>query len=603
MSKVGASASASGEQEPIVCTGDKLRLPWPQATQATGKNVEMRRASVVSVERSRNLKQGSWFKYKLKLRDTDEVVETRLRHLEFQVKKVDSVDAEKKGKRVKAAASSSSSKKKSDPDNREKEKPRKRERDAIDDSNTKAKARKVDQNTTATTSRSSSSSGSTISHIMKRKGLADWAIPSHRNICAPMVGGSELAFRLLCRRYGCDLAYTPMISSARFAVDAEYRAQEFQTTPEDRPLVAHFSGNDPQQMLAAAKLVENECDAIDLNLGCPQRVAFVGHYGSFLLDDIDRPLVLDIVSTLAAKVKIPIFVKIRLLSTVEETVTLCKQLAKAGAALVAIHARHRVNLVKRDGPGARDGAAFLDQVAEVRRVVSKDVLIISNGNIREHGDIAANMELTKADGVMSAEGLLDNPAIFDEKRQDHNKIELALEYLQIAKKHPVKIKSVVFHTRRIIRDDLNAYQLMEELCACSHIDDIIEIVNKCKHYQDTQSYVFDAEKEMKAKKALEKRKHEEGKRKRYEGRMTRKAKREGKEESFYLSIGAENPTLERLQYLKSIPHEEAFASWKERHSQHCFEYHFSPDKCKRDRTCAFLHADPAYHSGDAEVFG
>ena len=38
-------------------------------------------------------------------------------------------------------------------------------------------------------------------------------LPSHQRILAPMVGGSELAFRLLCRRYGCDLAYTPMINS------------------------------------------------------------------------------------------------------------------------------------------------------------------------------------------------------------------------------------------------------------------------------------------------------------------------------------------------------------------------------------------------------
>lgn len=33
-----------------------------------------------------------------------------------------------------------------------------------------------------------------------------------------------------------------MIFSERFAVDEEYRKVEFQTTPEDRPLVAHFSG-------------------------------------------------------------------------------------------------------------------------------------------------------------------------------------------------------------------------------------------------------------------------------------------------------------------------------------------------------------------------
>lgn len=48
-------------------------------------------------------------------------------------------------------------------------------------------------------------------------------------------------------------------------------------TPEDRPLFVQFCSNDPQHLLAAARMVEKlgMCDAIDINFGCPQ----VGAWG------------------------------------------------------------------------------------------------------------------------------------------------------------------------------------------------------------------------------------------------------------------------------------------------------------------------------------
>lgn len=55
-----------------------------------------------------------------------------------------------------------------------------------------------------------------------------------------------------------------------------------------RPLFAQFCCNDAKVLLSAARYVEDTCDAVDLNFGCPQRIAKKGRYGAFLMDDLDH---------------------------------------------------------------------------------------------------------------------------------------------------------------------------------------------------------------------------------------------------------------------------------------------------------------------------
>lgn len=312
------------EDSPVCNVDDNLLIEYP----LEDKSLATFTATVLKIKKKKIEKNGSLYKYTLQLSssgksneddndDTNMIVETRLLHLKYKI--LTSID-------ISASLSS-----------RNKEEKRKLFADCNPKSTKKSKK-----------SEGANSSGNNDSN-------EGYPMPNCKYILAPMVGGSELAFRLLCRRYAVTLAYTPMMSSDRFCVDEEYRKQEFQTTSEDRPLVAHFSANDPSTLLKAAKLVQDKCDAIDLNLGCPQRIAHAGHFGSYLLGDEDRPLVLNIVRTVASNIHIPMFVKIRLLNTVTETIEFCKQLADAGAALIAIHARYRVNLVGRTGPGARDG--------------------------------------------------------------------------------------------------------------------------------------------------------------------------------------------------------------------------------------------------------
>lgn len=71
------------------------------------------------------------------------------------------------------------------------------------------------------------------------------SIGSPKYVVAPMVDQSEMAFRLLCKRYGAQLTYTPMFHARLFAENEQYRRQMMQVCDDDYPLMVQFCGNDP----------------------------------------------------------------------------------------------------------------------------------------------------------------------------------------------------------------------------------------------------------------------------------------------------------------------------------------------------------------------
>ena len=223
-----------------------------------------------------------------------------------------------------------------------------------------------------------------------------------------MAGFSDLTFRALCYEFGCDLAYTEMISAKGLHYQSDKTGHLLATDETEKQLAVQLFGSDPSIMAKAAAqvcvLLGPKLTLIDVNMGCPAPKITGNGDGASLMRDL--PLAASVLSAVVETCPVPVTVKFRKGwdDASVNAVEFARMAQDCGVAALTIHGRTRMQQY--------GGRADWDCIAAVKQAVS--VPVIGNGDVRDTISAKAMLAHTDCDGVMIGRGALGRPFVFAE---------------------------------------------------------------------------------------------------------------------------------------------------------------------------------------------
>ncbi len=223
---------------------------------------------------------------------------------------------------------------------------------------------------------------------------------------APMAGLTHLALRRVIAEFGgCGLFSTEMLSCRRLPSENPKISPFLIKTDQESPLSYQFFTTGPKEIPPAiAALHRFKADSIDLNFGCPApNLRKIGS-GAELMD---KPqLVREIVSTARKLTPLPLTVKIRLGSSLNEQKLgdFCLLLEDEGVDLLTVHGRLKGESFHRN--------PRWDWIGKVKKRLS--IPVIANGGIVDIKSALRCLEITQADGLMIGRAAAISPWIFAE---------------------------------------------------------------------------------------------------------------------------------------------------------------------------------------------
>jgi len=220
-------------------------------------------------------------------------------------------------------------------------------------------------------------------------------------ILAPMHNTTNIAFRILCRKYGASLVSTELLSSNALAREDNLNLKLAITDKKEKPNVAQIFGQNTENIVKAAKTLERSFDVIDINFGCPSKKILSQGAGAALLKRKNK--IKEIVEQVSKNIKKPVTVKIRSNNAIE----IAKICEKAGADAITVHARS----VKQGYSGKADWSVIKAVKENVK------IPVIGNGDVVDGKSAEKMLKETNCDYVMIGRAAIGNPFIFKQIKE------------------------------------------------------------------------------------------------------------------------------------------------------------------------------------------
>lgn len=227
-------------------------------------------------------------------------------------------------------------------------------------------------------------------------------------ILAPMAGITDLPFRLLNRRFGCELAFIEMLNVRSVSYKSRKTQEMLSSVPEDRPLGVQILGREPKFILRALEvLAPHKFDCIDFNAACPVKKVIRRGEGAALLQEPRKLKAL--LKCIVQNSLAPVTVKIRSGWDDRSVNAIDAGLyaEEAGVKALFLHGRTRAQ--------GHSGSVDYALIRKVRQALK--IPVIASGDILCASLVKRMLDETGCAGVAIARGVLGNPWIFQEVKK------------------------------------------------------------------------------------------------------------------------------------------------------------------------------------------